>query len=203
MRLPPSPTSLMVSRKARRSMPSSTWAAVRVYSPASSERNWERQSVVVGGGQAFGEHPCSPDPKRHRSRRPCGAAGSMGAVRRPGQPIPTLPAFLRGDGDRHRQDLRLPAHASSSCRSATASRSSSSWCPAWPSARACSRTSRSPPSTSARSTTTCLSNHFVYDAKKVNRLRQFATSNTCRSWSSTSTPSARTSPAPRLSRRAT
>ena len=45
--------------------------------------------------------------------------------------------------------------------------------------------------------------HFVYDARKVNRLRQFASATRCRSWSSTSTPSAKTSPAPRQSRRAT
>ena len=38
--------------------------------------------------------------------------------------------------------------------------------------------------------------HFVYDAKKVNRLRQFATSNTLQIRSSTSTPFERSLPGP-------
>ncbi|NLV24668.1 MAG: site-specific DNA-methyltransferase [Deltaproteobacteria bacterium] len=63
-----------------------------------------------GEGEADRQPPGDPDPPRHRDRRPAGAAGSLGAVRRRGQPHPILPPLFRGDGDRHRQDLRLSAH---------------------------------------------------------------------------------------------
>ena len=95
----------------------------------------------------------------------------------PANQSPRLPALLGRDGDRHGQDLRLPAHH---LRAVAALR-----LPEVHHRRAERRhpRGRAEEHRDHRRALPALYNnlpfeHFVYDAKKVNRLRQFATSNT-------------------------
>ena len=67
---------------------------------------------------------------------------------------------------------------SSNCRGASASRNSSSSSRAWPSAKACLKNIEITAEHFRALYNNLPFEHFVYDAKKVNRLRQFAVSNT-------------------------
>ena len=76
---------------------------------AGEHRTGRRQPPAARRRQAVRERQGHPVAERHRGHRPGVAARSLGAVRHPGRPAALVPALLRGDGDRHRQDLRLPA----------------------------------------------------------------------------------------------
>jgi type III restriction enzyme len=142
-----------------------------------ADRAGRGQPPSRGRGQAARQRPRNPRAQRHRGDRPSAPLEAWELFDIPAN----RPGAARTSPSRWRPAPARPTSIcapSSSSPGATVFPSSSSSCRAWRSAKACSRTWRSRRSISARSTTIRQFEHFVYDGKRVNRLRQFAVSHT-------------------------
>lgn len=94
----------MASLRARLSIRSSMFQTGATCLPARAARSL---ASATGCCWACDQYAAGPGAKRHRAKRPVGATGSVGAFRFSCKYCAALSALLRGDGDWHREDLRL------------------------------------------------------------------------------------------------